>query len=145
MLGLAVDMTGRRMAYRLTHGGYQADTEPGKEAACQEHGNGRGSGVQHDTQVEDPRGYDQAQASADGVCQERGGESTKEGAGGENGHDGGLLRGGDVGVPFGIDVTRAKEPLPVGHSQDSTDGTSIVSAEGGQLARNGPYETDFGE
>ena len=93
--------------------------------------------MQHNTQVEDPGGDHQAGAAANGVCQKRRGEGAKEGAGGENGHDGGLLRGGDVGIPVGVDVARAKETLPVGHSQDSTDGTSVVSTQGGRSARLG--------
>lgn len=54
-------------------------------------------------------------------------------------HDHGLLRGGDVWIAIGIDGTSGELLEPVGHCQDTTDGTGIISK---QHATKGYEETD---
>lgn len=110
-----------------TQGRNQTNTEAGKEAAGEEHGQGDGGGLENDTEDKYKRRSDESEAAADLVSHQGRSQSTEEGTGRENRDDSRRLRGRDNGLAGAVDVAGREELLPVVHGEDTTDGAGVVA------------------
>lgn len=111
----------------LTQGRNQTDTETGKEATSEEHGDGSGNRLKDNAEIEDPGRDHERGTTTEEVGQQGGGEGAEEGARGQDGDDGGFLGGGDVEVAVGVAEAGAEEVFPVGHGHDAADGAGVVT------------------
>lgn len=127
--GTADPLRSRLGLVQRDQSGDQTNTETGEEAASKEERQGGGGSLEDDAKVENPGGGDQGPAATDGVGEKGREEGTEEGAGRENRHDSGLLRGRDAGVAVGIHVARRELFFPEVHSEDAANGARVVAEQ----------------
>lgn len=105
------------------------NTITSEETTSNEHGDTSSSSLENDTKAEDEVADHKAKATTEKIGSWGCSQGTKEGTSREDRDDEGGLFSSDIGlVVLGVDVTGAESITPVLHSQDTTNGTSIISA-----------------
>ena len=104
------------------------DSVASEETSSNEHGDGSGDGLENDTNTEYNVADNETEAATEEISSGCCGESTEEGTGREDGDDQGSLFGGDIEhVVLLVDVASAEKLSPVVHSQNTTNGTGIIT------------------
>jgi hypothetical protein len=103
------------------------NTVSSEESASNEERNIGSDGLQDNTEAEDNVASNKTKTTTKEVGRGRGGEGTEESTSGENGHNQGLLTGGDIQLALGVPVASAEGVLPICHSKDTTDGSGIIT------------------
>lgn len=104
------------------------DSVTSEETTSNKQGDISSNGLEDNTETEDNVAGNEAKAATEEIGSRGGSQGTEEGTGGEDGDNERGLIGGDIGkVVLGVDVSSAEHLTPVLHSQDTTNGTSIIS------------------
>lgn len=109
--------------------GDHTDTETSEEAASNEKRDFNGDSLENDTEAEDDVASNQAEAATKEVGRWGSSKCTEEGTSREDGDNQGGLGGVDIQLALVVPVACAEVVLPVLHTKDATDGTSIISEE----------------